>query len=464
MRSLWQDIRYGFRVLVRNPGFSVVVVLVLALGIGANTMVFSIVNSVLLRPLPCENPEELVMVWGANPKTGQAKMWVSVPDFADWARNQACFEHLAAYETTDITMRTPESSTSVSAVRVSGDIFSVMGTEMLLGRTFASGAGRQREDTVAIISHRMWQDRMGRDPDVIGRTLFLNDALHTVVGVLPEDFRFFYKGGIWVPDIWVPLSLVPDSQKNSRGNHYLQAIGRLREGVTLSQAQKNMELVAQQLALAYPETNTGKTVRLQSLHEHVLGDARPTLLILSVAMVLVLLVACANVGNLLLARAVQREEEMAIRAALGAGRARVIRQLLVESCLLALLGGACGLLATIWGFKGILALSPWNIPRIQEICVDANVFLFTLAISVVTGVMFGLAPAIRVLRVNLIGVLGAQGRGSTWNVRQHYTRSTLVVVKTALTLVLFVGAGLLIRSFANLHDPNLGYQSKTLSW
>ena len=457
MRILFQDIRFGIRMLMRNPGFTLTAVLCLVLGIGANTAIFSIVNGVVLRPLPYKDADELVMIWGANQKLGINKMHVSGLDFVEWQTRQTSFEHIAAFRTHDFSVKHREGSTSISGARVSASLFPLMKIKPLLGRTFRPDEETPGKNQVAVISHRYWQNQFGADSKVIGTTIILDDKAFSIIGVLPDGFDFPNRR-----DIWLPVNLDPREGFNSRDNFYYTVISRLKADLSLRQAQEGMNLLVNQIAKKHPETNEGHTVWLITLLDQMVGNVKPILYVLLGAVGFVLLIACSNVANLLLARAATREREFAIRAAMGAGRRHVILQLLVESMLLALLGCALGLLLVFWSFDFILALSPWQIPRIHEIRIDFNVLFFALFVTLITGLLFGLAPAMQALRVNINRVLNSQGSHATGNIQHRRLRSLLVVGEVALALVLLIGAGLLMRSFVNLQNPDLGFDAKNL--
>jgi len=457
MRILFQDIRFGIRMLMRNPGFTLTVVLCLGLGIGANTAIFSIVNGVVLRPLPYEDSDELVMIWGANQKLGRNKLHVSGLDFVEWQKRQTSFEHVAAFRAQDFLVKHKEVSTSISGARVSASLFPLMRIKPLLGRTFRPDEETPGKNQVAVISHRYWQNQFGADSRVIGTTVILDDRLFSIIGVLPEGFDFPNKR-----DIWLPVNLDPREGFNSRENFYYTVIARLKSGLGLRQAQEGINLLVHQIAKEHPETNEGHTVWLITLLDQMVGNVKPILYVLLGAVGFVLLIACSNVANLLLVRSATREREFAIRAAIGAGRSRLLRQLLVESMILALLGCALGLLLVFWSLDIIVAISPWQIPRIHEICIDSNVLFFALITTLVTGLLFGLAPVMQSLRVNINRVLNSQGSYATEDIRHRRLRSLLVIGEVALAIVLLVGAGLLMRSFVNLHNPDLGYDAENL--
>ncbi|HEX8653161.1 MAG TPA: ABC transporter permease [Pyrinomonadaceae bacterium] len=459
LETLWQDVQYGIRMLVKNPGFTVVSVLALALGIGANTAIFSVVNAVLLRPLPYRDPDRLVFVLRTQPPIMRGP--ISRPDFFEWQTQQKVFQEIAAYYTESYNLTGVEEAERIAGVRVTESFFSLFGIAPAHGRFFlpaeaqagdnSSGGGR-----VAVISYGMWQREFGADPQLVGRTISLNGEAYTVVGVAPPGFGFPRRSEIWTPAIL-------GEAKTERGSNYLLVIGRLKDGVTVSQAQAQMNQVASVLAQQYPENDTNLSVTISPLLDEQVRSIRSVLLILLGAVAFVLLIACANVANLLLARATSRQKEIAVRTALGATRSRIIRQLLTESVLLALLGGILGVLLSMWGIKLLVALAPANIPRVGEIGLDQWVLGFTLLISVLTGIIFGLAPALQVSTTNLNEVLKEGTRGAaTSSPHRSLLRRSLVVVEIALSLVLLVSAGLLIESIRRLTDVNPGFNTQNL--
>jgi putative ABC transport system permease protein len=451
MESLIRDIRYGARALVRRSGLVFVAVMTLALGIGANTAIFSVVNSVLLSPLPYKDPDRLVRVYEKRPQLGRTRNVASAPDFIDWRAENQVFDRIAAWTGWGVNLTgeggDPE---RISGAVITADLFPLLGVEPLHGRTFLPEEdGPGDRGFVVILSHGLWQRRFGGDPNIVGKTVTLNTRILTVVGVMPPGFQFPTADA----EIWAPLGLDPADPGN-RGMHFLDVVARLKPGVTIEQAQAEMDAIAGRLEQQYP-VNIGHGVNLFPLFDETVGNVRPGLIVLLVAVGFVLLIACANVANLLLSRAASRRKEMAIRAALGASRMRLIRLSLTESLLLALAGGAAGLLVAIWGVDGLIAISPADTPRLDEIRIDSRVLIFTLAVTLLTGLVFGLIPALQTSRAEMADSLKEGGR-ALGSVRNR-ARSFLVVSEVALSLLLLVGAGLMINSFIRLSSLNPGF-------
>ncbi|HEX8161816.1 MAG TPA: ABC transporter permease [Pyrinomonadaceae bacterium] len=454
MRTFWQDIRYGVRVLLKSPGFAAVAVLVVALGIGANTAIFSVVNAVLLRPLPFESPERLVRVFGTNPQRNSFSRPYSYLNFSDLRAQNGSLEGLAAYTATSAALSGAETPEQITGVVASGDIFRVLKTKPLAGRLLVPEDEKPGGTPVAVISHGLWQRRFGADPSVVGRLIRLDGREREIVGVTPADFRFEFVTD--AADFWTPID-PQASGFQSRGAIFLEVIGRLKPGVSIAQAQADMSGVMGRLQQAYPNPNAGIGIRLSGAREELVGDLRPTLLVLLGAVGFVLLIACANVANLLLARASGRGREMAVRVALGASRGRIVRQLLTESTLLACSGGLLGLLFAVWGVSLLSSFIPADVPRFDETSLDLRVLGFTLAASVVTGLLFGLAPAIRSSKLDMNEALKEGGRSATEGRGHNRVRSLLIVSEVALSLVLLIGAGLLIKSFVKLRNTDPGF-------
>jgi putative ABC transport system permease protein len=464
-----QDLRFGVRMLLKHKGFTAVAALTLALGIGANTAIFSVVNGVLLRPLPYYEPERLVMVWADRPimqaQTGLPDFPVTVADFVDWRNQNQVFEHMAAMEGWRMNLTGGGEPESVVGLRASASLFSLLGARLAVGRAFLPEEDRAGAERVVVISHGLWQRRYGVDPKLTGQKITLNNEAYTVIGVTAPDFQFPRRGEIpsyfhvtAKPDLYLPTAFTPE-QMNNRSEARRAVIARLKPGVSLGQASAEMNAIARRLMEQYPQTNTDKGVRLAPLQQQVVGKARTVLLILLGAVGFVLLIACANVANLLLARAAGRQKEMAIRAALGASRGRVIRQLLTESLLLAIAGGAAGLLLARWGVALLLALAPDNLPRAYDIRLDARVAGFTILVSLLTGIVFGLLPALQASKIDLGVTLKEGGRDAAGLLRRRL-RGFLVVSEVALAFVLLIGAGLLMRSFARLTEVDPGFDPR----
>ncbi|MHB8542292.1 MAG: ABC transporter permease [Candidatus Acidiferrales bacterium] len=454
MGTLLQDLRYGVRMLAKSPGFTAIAVLTLALGIGANTALFSVVNGVLLNPLPYLQPDRLVALYAKTKDFTRSS--ISYPNFLDWRRDNRSFSGIAAFreESYDMTgMGEPE---RVKAEMVSGNFFSVLGVKPVVGRLFRPEEDQVGAEPVALISAGLWKRKFGASSDTLGKTLMLNGVGYAIAGVIPGDFQY-HGGNFHQSDVYVPIGQWNDPTFRDRGAGMgMDAVGRLKPGVTLDQAKSDMGAVAQHLAEAYPDKDKGQGITLIPLKQDFTGNIKPFLLVLLAAVGFVLLIACVNIANLLLARSTGRTREFAIRAALGATRARVISQLLTESLLLAVTGGALGLLLAAWGTKAAIRILPEALPRSGEIGLDARVLIFTMAVSIVAGILFGLAPALKTSHSNLQETLKEGGRGSSG--ARHRLQGVFVVVEMALALVLLVGAGLMIRSLGKLWNVSPGFE------
>ena len=463
MRTLWQDVRYGARMIWKRPGFTAVVVLALALGIGANTAIFSVVNAVLLRPLPFQDPERIVVVSETVRRETVERRPLSYPDFVDWREQNQVFAELAAFDTASLTLTGSGEPERVEGEIVSASYFPLLGAQAAVGRTFlASEDVTPDTHPVVVLSHTFWQRRFNGDASVIGSTINFNERAFTVVGIMPENFR----GVSGQAEAWIPmmmLSVVRSTQfLQQRGTRWHAALARLKPGVSVEQAQAEMDTIMRRLEQEYQDTNRDRGALVIPAQEEYFSDIRPTLLVLLGAVGFVLLIACANVANLLLARAASRQKEIAIRTALGAGRWRLVRQLLTESVLLALLGGAVGLLFAVWGVDFLAAMNPVELPTFVRIRVDAWALGFTLLISLLVGVVFGLAPALQASRPDLNETLKEGGRSSSGGAGRQRLRGALVVAEVALALVLLVGAGLMLKSFQRLQTFDPGFRADNL--
>jgi putative ABC transport system permease protein len=461
MQTLWQDLRYGARALLKTPGFTLVAVITLGLGIGANTAIFSVVNAALLRRLPYDTTR-LVAVESFNPQKEKRAYGASPADFWDWQEQSRTFEQLTMYSGGGIGLKESERIEVISGARVTVNFFATFGVQPMLGRAFDNEEGFVNGPRAVVLSHRLWQRRYGGDPQIVGRTLKTTDEAMTVIGVMPPDFKFPSYAQVWT-------AFARDTgEMKSRASRYCQAVGRIRQGETIESAQAEMKAIAARLAASFPKDNQGRTVQITDWRESLSQDSRKALLVMMGAVGFLLLIACANVANLLLTRAATRRREMAIRLALGATRAKVLRQLLTESLLLSLIGGALGLLLAVWGVEGLTRLLPELNFTLQslselrdEIRVDRVALLFTLAVSILTGLIFGLAPGWQAAKTELNESLKEGGR-SGGGAGQQRTRHALVVAEIALALALLVGAGLLINSFARLLRVDPGYDPKGL--
>ena len=453
--TLWQDIRYGARMLLKNPGVTTIVILALALGIGANTAIFSVVNAVLLRPLPYYESDRLVFLNEKSPVLDD--MSISYPNFLDWRDHNQSFEKIGVYNRASYNLTGVGEAERIVTGQVSAELFSVLRVNALHGRVFTNDEDKPGAAPVVVLSYPLWQRRFGGQTSILNQPITLNNKSYTVIGIMPESY--FYPSRV---EMWVPAGQLSDQPSwQSRGNHPgLYGVARLKPGVTFEQAEADMNNVAANLEKQYPDTNTANRVRMRPLLEIFVSDVRRGLWVIFGAVGFVLFIACANIANLLLARATARRKEMAIRTAVGASRWRIARQLLTESILLSLVGGGIGLVLARWGVDLILYVSPDAIPRSREIGLDWTVLAFTIGVSFLTGILFGLIPAIQAGEVDVHETLKETGRGSSG---RHWLRSSLVVVEVATTLVLLIGAGLMIRSFYLLQKVNPGFSDEHLT-
>jgi len=466
MAILWQDLRYGARMLAKNPGFTLVAVFTLALGIGANSALFSVVNAILLRPFSYGEPERLVVVWETQLSRGLPAMFASPPNYHDWRAQQTVFEEMAAFNPRGFFLTQNAEQTRVQGAQVSATLFPLLQTRPLLGRTFSPDEEKSGGARVVMLGHSLWVRGFGGDQNVIGRSVIINEQPYTVVGVMPPEFNFpppIDLEGVSLPqrnEIWIPFALGQSAEQ--RGAHFMTVIARLNPGVAIERASEEMNTIAGRLERQYPASNTGWKIALVPLNRQVLGKVDTALFALLAAVGFVLLIACVNVANMLLARSAGRAREMAIRAALGAGQWRLVRQSLTESMLLGLLGGMAGLLLAYWGVKLIVGVAPQNIPRLEDAAVDSTVAGFTLAISLMTGVLAGIIPALRGFTTRLRQTLKEGGRTSAEAGAAVWLRDGLVIAEVALALPLLVGAGLFAQSFLRLRGVDKGFQPENV--
>ncbi|HYV06906.1 MAG TPA: ABC transporter permease [Blastocatellia bacterium] len=460
METFLQDLRFGFRLLLTHKGFTAVAALALAIGISASTAIFSVVNAILLSPLPYKQPDRLVVPVSANPARGYDRGSITYADYLDWRNETGIFENVGLFSSQTADLAGGGEPERIDLAGITEDYFAVMGVEPLIGRTFSADEFKPNSTRTLVISYRLWQRKFGGDPSVLGQTVFLNGRPYPVVGVMPKDSQ-------WPDDfdIWAPMAVGPNPGPDlmRRDNMIFQAVARLKPGVSTKQATAAMATIAQRLEQEFPESRTGLTNRAVPLRDYIVGDQlQLALMVLLAAVGFVLLIACVNVANLLLARAATREREIAIRVALGSGRVRLVRQLLTESVILALIGGGAGLLLAFWGVDLLTAIAPSDVPRLADIRIDVRVLAFTVVTSVLTSVLFGLVPALHASKVNLNESLKEGGRSSSEGARGGRIRSALVVAEVVLSLVLLAGAGLMVRSFSRLQRVDPGFNTNNL--
>ena len=472
METLLKDFRYGARMLRTKPGFTVIAIVTLALGIGANTAIFSVVDTVLLRPLPYREPERLVMVWGNFRGLNMMRLGASAAEFGDFKSQSSVFAELAAFQQTSFNLTGDDGPQHLSGLRTTSELFKVLGASPLSGRALVADDQQSGHERVAVVSQRLWQNRFGGDVNATGRAttpdrrLTLDGDSYTVVGVMPPDFQFPYGlDETQRPDVWVP-AVFSSEELNHRTQYNYQVIGRLKPGVTTAQARAEMDTIGRRFEQQYPRSYRGPKgedggwqVTLTTLQDEVVGNVRSLLLILVAVVGFVLLIACANVTNLSLARASTRRREMAIRTALGASRGRLVRQLMTETFLLALIAGAVALPFTVWGIELLIALGPKDIPRLSEVRLDLRVLGFTLGVSLVTGLLSGVAPALRAGGKGVHDALKEASLGMTASAARQRLRNLLVVSEIALALVLLIGAGLMLKSFRALLAVEPGFSA-----
>ena len=448
-----QDIRYAVRKLSRTPGFTTIAAFTLALAIGATTAIFSVIDGVLLKPLPFRDPERVVRV--TNLRDGN-RMVSSVPDFLDIRAQSKSYASLAALDNQAMNLTGGSEPERISAARVGATFWSLLGVTPQVGRGFAPNEDSQSAARTVVLSDGLWKRRFGGDRRIVGKTIALDGNSFTVIGVAPAGFSFPDR-----PDVWIPLVFAQDDlNPDGRGAHWMGIMGRLAPNVTVTQATSELVTITRRLEQQYPESNTNMSGAVIPMQEYLVGDVRPALYVMLGAVAFVLLIACANVANLLLVRAASRESEMAVRTALGAGAWRLVRQLVIESVLLAMIGGVFGTLLALWGVDLLLSMAPNGLPRINEVTVNGSVLVFTAGVTAVTGVLFGLFPALHAARANVGGMLKEGMRGSSGGVASRRARNTLVMAEMALAVVLLVGAGLLIRSFSKLLAVDPGFRAE----
>ena len=461
MDKIFQDLRYAFRMLVKRPAFSAVVIITLALGIGANTAIFTVVDAALIRGLPYKNPDRLMQVWENTPQEKTKKREGSYPDFVDWKTNNHTFESMAGFGRAGLILNGSDSSDMVDAGRVSAGFFHVLGVEPRLGRAIEAGDDQPNAQPIVVLTHGAWERRFGADPKLVGRSITLNGGPYIVVGVLPAGFHFAPLGDA---EMFIPLN--PNAEiRGRRYMHFVQVVGRLKDGITVPQAQSDINAVGAGIAQADPNGHANATLKLVSLRDQIVGNVRPILVVLLVAVTFVLLIACANVANLFLVRSASRQKEMAVRIALGAGRGRLARQLLIESLLLSSIGGLLGLGLAHWGITFLVNAIPAaqlaNMPYLRSVGVNANLLGYTAVISVLSGVIFALVPVFHANKTNLNATLKEGGRSSGHAVRSRL-RNALVVAEIALTLLLMIGVGLMLKSTMRLLNVDPGFDTRNL--
>jgi putative ABC transport system permease protein len=456
IESLWQDVRCGLRMLRKNAGFAVVAILTLALGIGANAAIFSVIHAVLLSPLPYNNPDRIVLVLDSNPSRGLPQFSASPPNYMDWKKDATSFEQMTSIARGDFNYTGGAEPERLSGARVGWSFFEVMGASPAMGRTFLPEDDVLGKAGVVVLSYGLWTRHFGSDPQVVGKSLTLDGQTYRVAGVMQNGFQFPRGVDLWLPSEFDADALSP----GARGAHYLRVMARLKPGVSMEKAQAEMVAISKRLEQQYPRTNTGWTSKLLSLNEATVGNIRPTLLVLFGAVGFLLLIACANVANLLLARATARQKEIAIRFSLGASRMRIARQLLTESILLSGIATGAGLLLAEWAIRALRTLPPSNLPRAASIGLDLPVLAFAAGVAVLTGLLFGFAPALQITRGAPSETLKEGGRTS--GAGRQGVRSALVVLETTLALVLLVGSGLLLKSFLRLQTVDPGFQYKNV--
>jgi putative ABC transport system permease protein len=456
LETFFMDLRHGMRSLAKTPAFTLTALIALALGIGANTAIFSVINGVLLRSLPYRDPQNIVTIWERFIQSGDRPNVISPANFLAWQKQNHAFEELAAAWDVRLNFTGNGEPLEVQAQRVTASFFRILAVQPEVGRWISDDEDRPGGNLVAVLSHELWQKRFGGNTAIVGQQTTISGRPYTIIGVMPPGFHFLNDH----VQVWTPFQIDPAQNYRTQG-HFARCAARLRSGVSVQQAQVELNGIAQRLEREYPDYNKGWSVSVVPIYERIVGEVRPVLLVLSAAVAFVLLIACANVANLLLARAAVRAKELALRAALGAGRLRLVRQMLTESVLLAVIGGAVGVLLAWWGIHGLVALAPDNIPRLNKIEIDPRVLGFTFVVSLVTGIIFGFVPALHASQPDLSDALKESARGST-AARSRALRNAFVVAEVSLALVLLMGAGLMIRSFFRLHQVKTGFISENV--
>ena len=454
MSTLFRIFRYSLRMLRGSPGFTLIAVIALALGIGANTAIFSVVNAVLLRSLPFQDPASLALIYMSAPSKGLPRFELAAADYLDIRAGSHSFSRMGQFFTDNVNIAGKELPQQIAGAFVTIGTLDLLGVQPQAGHLFSKEEGKYGSHRVAILSDALWRADFAASPNVLGKSIDFDGEKYTIVGIMPPSFEFPNSR----TQIWAPLRFKPDSEMLTRGNHFMSTIGRLKPGITLQQARAEVQRQGQQLARDHKE-NEGVAVDAVNLREDRVGDVRKTLWVLLGAVSLVLLIACANVANLLLARAASRQKEIGMRAALGASRWRLVRQFLIESLSLSLFGGLLGVLVALWSIQLIVGMKPANLPGFEHLAIDGPVFAYALAVSLLTGILFGLFPALQISKAGLAGTLKETGRSSTAGTTGGRFRDALVAAEIAISLVLLVGAGLLISTLLRLQNVDPGFRS-----